>query len=105
MCKDGVYRVKCVYCSEFYTGEPLQKRMYHHWYDYTRGSREDLSALSEHCKNEHPGLPMKLELVDFHRTDGFVDRKVRESVVQQDKPSSINRRIEGAGTAGNLYLV
>ena len=110
LAKDVVYQVKCVRCSECYTGEtsiPLHKRMYNHWYGL-RGEREEESALTQHYLDRHrfndETMPMMLELVSLTKTCGFVERKTMESVVQATTSSSINRRVEGAGTVGNLYL-
>jgi len=115
--KDCVYRVKCSLCQECYTGETkqrLHKRMYGHWRPLhmcrgnnpqePRGKEGQESALTEHYLNHHQGEPMKLELVQLAKTSGFVNRKTMEAVVQATTDSTINRRIEGAGTVGNLYL-
>ena len=42
-------------------------------------------------------------MVQVVRTKGYVDRKITQSVVAQSTENNINRRIEGAGTVGNLY--
>ena len=42
-------------------------------------------------------------MVKVINTNGYVDRKITESVVTQLTSNSLNRRIEGAGTIGNLY--
>ena len=82
--------------------------MYYHWYGL-RGQREEESALTQHYLEHHKDadgniLPMNLELVQAIKTCGYVERKIMEAVVQAMFLSSINRRIEGAGTVGNLYL-
>ena len=59
--------------------------------------------LDRHRFNDET-MPMMLELVSLTKTCGFVERKTMESVVQATTSSSINRRVEGAGTVGNLYL-
>jgi len=105
--KDMCYRVRCELCEQVYCGETqstLQKRMYYHWYDVTSDNQE-ASALSEHFRNEHPGEPMRLKLLDTIKTKGFVERKCTESVWQQTTENSLNRRVEGNDTVGNLYLV
>ena len=110
--KDCVYRVKCVHCGECYTGETQQKlykRIYGHWYplhsDKTSSGKEGQeSALTEHHLNHHKGMPFLLELVEVVKTCGYIKRKTMEAVVQATTDSTINRRIEGAGTVGNLYL-
>jgi len=111
LARDVVYVVKCQHCSEMYTGEtsvPLHKRMYNHWYGL-RGNQEEESALTQHYFENHKYadgsiMPMKLKLEKVYKTCGYVDRKITESVVQMMTSSSINRRVEGAGTVGNLYL-
>ena len=102
---DCVYRCRCLHCGEHYTGETgqyLVKRMYQHNYNYIRNT-DDKSALAEHCMQAHPGLPIKLEMVKVIDTNGYVDRKITESVLTQLTSNSLNRRIEGAGAIGNLY--
>ena len=117
--KDLVYRVQCLRSAEqgrreFYTGETqmkLKKRFYYHWHDYIRdmdgqlaAQRDDpQSALTEHYRAEHAGQAMKLKIIDLMPTEGIVDRKCTESVVQRTHESSINRRNEGAGHVGDLY--
>ncbi len=104
--KDLVYRVQCRVCGWHYTGETgqeLQKRFYYHWYGHTHGNEEE-SALAEHFLHHHPEEPMKLKLIETVKTRGYVDRKSTESIVVQSSECNINRRIEGAGTIGNLYL-
>ena len=103
---DSAYRVQCEHCEQCYSGETVQflhKRMYSHWHALSK-KKEDDSALVEHYLDEHPGLPMRLKLIEQVKTDGYVDRKVMEAVLQATTNSTINRRIEGAGTVGNLYL-
>ncbi len=77
--------------------------MYLHWYGL-RHDCEEKSALTEHFLNCHPDEPMQLQLGEIIRTEGFVERKCMESVVQMTTESTINWRKEGAGTVGNLYL-
>jgi hypothetical protein len=104
--KDMCYRVRCELCQGVYCGETqttLQKRMYGHWRELLT-ENEDASALAEHFMTEHPGQPMQLNLIGTIKTTGYVDRKCTESVWQQLTENSINRRIEGNGTIGNLYL-
>ena len=42
--------------------------------------------------------------VSLTKTRGFVERKTMEPVAQATTSTSINRRVDGAGTVGNLYL-
>jgi hypothetical protein len=104
---DLVYRVRCMHClpAKHYVGETSQqlfRRMYQHNYNLV-AETEDRSALAEHVADAHPGMPMKLELVDVIPTRGFVDRKCTESIWTHCVECSINRRTEGNGTIGNLY--
>ena len=96
----------CFYCGKHYTGETSQllcQCIYHHHHNHISNT-EDKSAATEHFINEHEGLPMKLVMDSVVKTKGFTDRKVSESVIAQNSENDLNRRIEGAGVVGNLYM-
>eukprot|EP00400_MALV-I_sp_L67-5_P001111 gene1111-288_t len=90
------------YCSN-YKIIKIVLRTPRHNRDLIQSYRSPQCALTEHYRAEHAGQAMKLKIIDLMPTEGIVDRKCTESVVQRTHESSINRRNEGAGHVGDLY--